>query len=147
MHIQITTQVKAGLATVQQGFNESLFRKLSPPFPVVDVERFDGCETGDVVVLRLQFGLFSQVWESTITSHREESTSWEFVDEGTRLPFFLKSWRHRHLVVAQSTGARIVDDIHYTTGTLLTDVLLFPALWLQFVYRKPIYRRVFRNHS
>lgn len=147
MHIQITTQVKAGLATVQQGFNESLFRKLSPPFPAVAVMRFDGCTTGDVVTLQLRFGLFTQVWESVITSHRQEATSWEFVDEGARLPFFLKTWRHRHRVVSNDQGCQIVDDIRYTTGTLLTDWLFFPLLWLQFAYRKPIYRRIFGGNE
>jgi ligand-binding SRPBCC domain-containing protein len=61
------------------------------------------------------------------------------------LPFFLKYWRHHHRIVQDGQSTRIIDDIHFRSPLLLFDFLLWPVLWLQFLYRKPIYRNVFRK--
>jgi len=67
-----------------------------------------------------------------------------FIDEGTRLPFFLAYWHHRHRLLRAADGSTtIVDDITFQTPSRLTDYFFYPLLWLQFAYRKPIYRRVF----
>jgi len=145
MKIRIATQVDASLEKVKEGFTEDLFISLNPPFPPVKLLQFDGCKTGDQVALELNFILFKQLWVSDITDDGQSEKEWFFLDEGTKLPFFLKSWKHWHVVEKNESGAKIVDDITFSTGTLLTDVLFYPALLGQFLYRKPIYRRIFKS--
>ncbi len=143
MKLRIKTHVKAPLKSVKSRFNQDLFLSLNPPFPPVKLLRFDGCQKGDQVELELNFLFFKQRWVSDITEDHETGTKWCFVDIGTELPFFLKLWKHHHEVQMSETGSEIIDDITYSTGTLLTDLLMYPVLLGQFLYRKPIYKRVF----
>lgn len=105
--------------------------------------RFEGSEKGNVVTLELDFIIFKQIWESHIIENGETACEWYFVDIGKKLPFFLQYWQHRHRVVQTGTHATIIDDITFETPFFLTDFLLYPVMWLQFWYRKPIYKRVF----
>lgn len=144
MHIVIHTRVKSSLSEVKSGFNENLFLSLNPPFPPVKLLEFGGCSTGDMVSLQLNFLLFKQTWTSEITEDGDANGEWYFVDQGVKLPFFLRKWTHRHIVRKRGDSAEIIDDITYSTGTLLTDVLMYPVLMGQFLYRKPIYQKVFQ---
>ena len=94
MKIKIRTIVKANFNTVISNFNEQLFVKLSPPFPKVKLNRFDGSKTGDIVELELNFILFKQKWRSRIIESTEEDLKFQFVDVGEQLPFFFKYWKH-----------------------------------------------------
>ena len=96
------------------------------------------------MALRLNFILFKQTWTSEITEDAQTDNEWYFVDQGIKLPFFLKSWTHRHLVRKEVKGSSIIDDISYTTGTLITDLLMYPVLLGQFLYRKPVYKKLFK---
>ena len=143
MHIKITTPVRQSYQSVAAGFNEKLFTQLNPPFPPVKLLRFDGSQQGDTVALELNFILFKQVWKSLIVEDGERDDEWYFIDEGVRLPFFLRYWRHHHRVVKNGLGANIIDDITFRTPFFLLDYLFYPIMWLQFLYRKPIYKKVF----
>ena len=145
MRIKVTTKVSATLNEVKKGFNQELFLQLSPPFPKVELQFFEGSSKGNLVSLELNFGLFKQTWTSKIIEDGEEEGHWFFVDEGTELPFFLKSWTHRHVVEGHAEGSLIIDDISYSTGTIFTDLVMYLPLLGQFLYRKPIYKRVFRR--
>lgn len=139
----VITRVQQPLEQVRAGFTRSLFERLAPPFPPVRVLRFDGCTTGDEVHLELDFLLTRQQWVSVIVGDGLTAEAWHFIDVGRELPFFLKSWRHEHRVERDGAGSRIVDAIRYQGPNALVSWLLYPALWLQFAYRVPIYRRVF----
>lgn len=143
MRVKVQTPVSSSLTSVKKRFDKELFLQLNPPFPPVKLLRFDGCRRGDRVILDLNFLLFRQEWESLITDDVDTADKFSFIDEGIRLPFFLKYWRHHHLVVHSGTGACIIDDIRYQTPNVLLDYLLWPLFWLQFICRKPIYRRIF----
>jgi ligand-binding SRPBCC domain-containing protein len=92
----------------------------------------------------LNFLLFKQEWISHIIESNEDESGFSFIDVGVKLPFFLSSWRHHHIIKKREDGGSdIIDDIQYTTGTWLTDVLFYPVLYGQFLYRKPVYRKVF----
>lgn len=147
MRVQISTSVNASLSEVKEGFTEELFLKLNPPFPPVELLRFDGCKKNDVVALELNFLLFSQYWISVISEDSEDEDEWFFVDKGSQLPFFLKRWKHRHVVQKSEDNSIIVDDITYSTGMLLTDLIMYPLLLGQFLYRKPIYKKIFNKAS
>ncbi len=143
MNITIKTLVDQRLPEVIAGFNGDLFLKLNPPFPKVRLIQFDGCKTGDLVSLELNFLLFKQVWTSEITEDFSDSEQFFFVDQGIKLPFFFKTWQHKHILQVRDDKTVITDDITYQTPSLLTDWLMYPLLYLQFLYRKPVYRKVF----
>jgi ligand-binding SRPBCC domain-containing protein len=143
MKILITTKVAQDYLTVKEGFNQSLFLHLAPPFPPVKLLRFDGSTKNDVVSLELNFIFFKQRWTSLITDDLTNESGFFFVDEGVELPFFLSYWRHQHKVLALSNGSMIVDEIDFKGKGIFFTFLLYPALYLQFLYRKPIYKKVF----
>ncbi|RIW18165.1 hypothetical protein D0X99_00235 [Algoriphagus lacus] len=145
MKFTIATPVEQGYLDVKAGFTESLFKKLSPPFPPVRLLRFDGSEKGDIVSLELNFIFFRQKWTSHIIEDRTTDQEFYFVDEGVELPFFLKKWRHKHRVISSGIGSIIRDEIEFEGPVGLLTVLLFPVMWLQFAFRKPIYRRIFKR--
>ena len=143
MNIKISTKVNQSLLKVWEGFNLELFSKLAPPFPPVKVKEFGGCLKGDKVHLELNFLLFKQDWISDIVDQKRTESEIYFIDEGTKLPFFLSYWKHKHRLVKDDEGTLIIDDIIFKTPTILTDYLFYPLMYLQFLYRKPIYKRVF----
>lgn len=143
MKLQIETVVAAPMPEVMAGFTRELFLKLAPPFPPVELLRFDGCKPNNVVHLRLNFILFKQDWVSHITDAWATPSTTGFEDQGVRLPFFLGYWRHRHRLEPRSNGTAIIDDIEYHAPLRTLDFLLWPLLNVQFAYRRPIYRRVF----
>jgi ligand-binding SRPBCC domain-containing protein len=144
MKILVSTLVNQPIEQVWKGFDQSLFLKLAPPFPPVKLLRFDGCKRGDYVSLELNFLIFKQKWTSEITADEQSTQRIFFVDEGRELPFFLSKWKHTHTLKHSSGGTQIIDDIHYSTPLgWLGDVLVFPILYLQFLYRKPIYKKIF----
>jgi ligand-binding SRPBCC domain-containing protein len=147
MKLTIQTSVQQSYQQVWAGFTKDLFTKLSPPFPPVKVIRFDGCLKGDVVELELNFLVFKQSWKSLITDQQTTDVDIFFLDEGIKLPFFLSSWRHYHRIIKDSNNTIIADEIEFRTPTILTDYLLYPLLWAQFAYRKPIYRSVFNRKT
>ncbi|GMQ31490.1 hypothetical protein [Algoriphagus confluentis] len=147
MKLTIETAVEQGYLDVKRGFDESLFKKLSPPFPPVKLLRFDGSEKGNLVSLELNFLLFKQKWTSEITEDKTTDFEFFFVDKGIELPFFLKKWTHKHRVISRGIGSIIRDEITYEAPFGLMTWLLYPALWLQFAYRKPIYKKIFRRGS
>lgn len=144
VNITIKTIVDQRLPEVIAGFHGDLFLKLNPPFPKVRLVRFDGCRKGDIVSMKLDFLIFKQTWTSEITENQSSSDEFFFIDKGIQMPFFFKYWRHKHILQAQDDKTVVIDDITYQTPSLLTDWLMYPLLYLQFLYRKPIYKKVFR---
>ncbi len=145
MTLTIKTYVNGDWNLVRQGFSKDLFVKLSPPFPRVKILRFDGSSKGDLVYLELNFLLFRQNWTSEILEEKLGVDYRAFTDEGRELPFFLKSWRHIHEVRKSKSGSIISDSIRFSSGWLLIDCILWPLMLAQFLYRKPVYKKVFNT--
>lgn len=149
MHIEIRTPVVGNYRTVMEQFDRDLFERLSPPGADVELLRFDGSHKGDIVHIRMKLlGLIKEDWVSEIVEDgHDENKAW-FVDRGSRLPFFLKEWEHHHVVEKVSEHESvIVDDIRFRSPSLLTDPLLYPVLYAQFAYRRPVYRKFFGEAS
>ena len=145
MRLTLRTAVAQPPAQVLAGFTRALFEALAPPFPRLRVLRFDGCRTGDHVDIELDTGVKRLRWTALIVDHgqRPDGTLF-FVDEGQQLPPPLRHWRHRHLIApGPNQTSVVVDDVEYRTASPLLDALLYPALWAQFAWRRPIYRRWF----
>jgi ligand-binding SRPBCC domain-containing protein len=146
MKIRLTTEVNQNYLKVKDGFNADLFKALNPPFPPVKLLRFDGSTKGDFVSLQLNFIFFKQLWTSEITADHLNEKEFYFIDEGIKLPFFLKKWRHKHLLLSNGKNKTlIVDEINYSAPNLLLGLLIYPVLYLQFSMRKPVYKKVFSN--
>lgn len=144
MRIKIITDVEAAFEYVRQNFDQALLEKISPPFPPTRLLRYDGNQPGGEVHVELNFILFRQVWKSRIKNYSEDGQQVVFTDEGTQLPFFLSYWHHEHRVEKHGSGSRITDDITFRTPSRLTDYLLYPLMYGQFAYRKPMYRKYFK---
>ncbi len=145
MKIVIQTQVSQHFLKVKDGFNESLFKELSPSFPPVKLARFDGSSKGDIVSLELSLFLFKQKWTSEIIEDQTNSNEFFFIDKGIELPFFLKTWVHKHRIINNDKGSVIRDEINYEAPFAILTLLLYPVLYLQFSKRKPIYKKIFKN--
>ncbi len=143
MRIKITTPVRQPYKQVARGFDKKLFTSLNPPFPPVKLLRFDGSTRGDEVHLQLNFLLFTQVWKSLITENAENEEEIYFIDKGIQLPFFLSYWQHTHRIKRVGPHTHIIDDISFRTPFLLFDLLMYPVMYLQFLYRKPLYKKYF----
>lgn len=143
MRIKIKTKVAQNYRKVFQGFDIKLFMKLKPPLVGLKVKRFDGCSKGDLVQVEISILGFKQQWTSLITEQVQNENEIYFIDEGMVLPKPLKYWKHKHLIEKSVDSSIIIDDITYNSGNFLIDFLLFPAFFMQFYYRKPVYKSYF----
>lgn len=145
MRLKIVTQVMGDYKKVFSGFDHSLLLKLSPPGFRVQLLKADPPEmAGGRIALKVTIlGLIHQDWENEFSQYEIGESECHFVDEGRKMPFPIKRWRHDHRVQRDGDHARIVDDVTYSSGLLVVDWLLYPVMWMQFAYRRPIYRRHF----
>ncbi|MBC7475200.1 MAG: hypothetical protein H7263_12975 [Candidatus Sericytochromatia bacterium] len=144
MKIKISTKVNQDYKKVFSQFNEDLFVNLNPPGIPFKLNRFDGCKAGGVVNIELNLLGLKQEWITHITEDSEDLEEIFFVDESSKLPFFLSYWHHKHRILKQKNGSKIIDDITYRTPFLLLDYLCYPVMYFQFYYRKHIYKEVFK---
>lgn len=144
INFKIKTVVEQDYKTVFERFDEDLFLALKPPLLPLTLNRFDGSMKGDEVHITLGKGALSQDWNALIVEQAELADEIYFIDVGSKLPFFLKDWKHKHRIVKEGEGAMIIDDISYKTPFFLMDYLMFPVLYLQFWARKPVYTRYFK---
>lgn len=144
MKIKISTLVNKDYKFVYENFERDLFEKLSPPWVKVKLERFDGSKKGDYVILNLDFIFFKQEWVSLITEDSEDMEEIYFIDRGEKLPFFLKYWNHKHRILKKGNQSLIIDQIEFKTPFCIPEIIMYPLLYLQFFYRKPIYKNFFR---
>jgi len=150
MKLFYRTKVESHFKVVAAGFDQKLFQALSPPLMKLHIVRFDGCKTGDMVVLRLGIGNFLQEWRSEITYDNFSEEQFVFHDKGILLPPPLNFWLHQHIVrpsEGPDSGAIIIDDIEYRTGSKFLDVLIYPFIYTLFALRKPVYRKYFRKEQ
>jgi len=95
MKILLKTQVEQDYQTVYKRFDRDLFLALKPPLLPLELKRFDGSKTGDEVHIRLGKGFLTQDWNAKIVEDKLTDDEAYFIDEGIKLPFFLKNWRHK----------------------------------------------------
>lgn len=109
----------------------------------MEITQFTGSKTGDIVALSFTSPIRA-TWVSKIVEHGQDDAKAYFIDVGTKLPFPLKEWRHEHIVerIDEKTSL-IVDDINYSTGYKLIDILLYPFMYLGFYPRKSGYKKYF----
>ena len=138
MNITLTSNVKLNHKSVFNGFDSKLFTYLLPPG--AELIQFGGSVKGDIVHLKLPL---AGEWISLITETQESEKGYYFIDEGQKLPFPLKKWRHKHTIEAHNGGTRIIDDMTFSSGSYLFDLLLYPVLYLSFYPRTWQYKNYF----
>ncbi|PLW91759.1 MAG: hypothetical protein C0592_14225 [Marinilabiliales bacterium] len=143
MKILIKIPVKSDAETVANGFTRELFQKLRPPMTSLKILRYDGNTPGDEVHLKVGVFFFKQRWISKITDSWDNDDEWGFEDIGLKLPFFLKSWKHRHRVQKNLDGSTIIEDIDFEPRFRILRNLIRQVLYLQFKSRKTVYQRHF----
>ncbi|HAZ14179.1 MAG: hypothetical protein A2X86_02565 [Bdellovibrionales bacterium GWA2_49_15] len=150
--IEFLSHVPVSIEVVKEHFTEELFKYLLPPILPVKVVRFEGVEKG----ARYEFELlpihlpppFSTTWSGKIVDSGDVQGGFYFVDEGTNLPFPLKSWRHLHRILPnpQLGGIDILDLVEYSCHIPLLEYSLYPSFFSLFVFRKQRYAEYFRRH-
>jgi len=142
--VVVGTLVDAPFDRVVAGFGSPLFSVLNPPFPRTHLIRMDGNLPGHRIELKLDFGLFSQDWTGVITAQAESYSHYWFVDQGVRLPFFLRSWEHFHGIIEISARVTyITDAIRFREAPWIPRFLMRWMLLLLMRYRSPRYKRYF----
>lgn len=145
MKIELRSRVNCRFEEVSQNFGQELFEFLLPPKLVARLVRYDGSRPGSVVHIRFRLPYPSD-WISIIKSENKSAEKYFFVDEGEKLPFGLKSWKHLHLVVKiDGNTTEIIDDMTFSTGFKLLDILFYPVLFLAFYPRKKQYKQFFER--
>jgi ligand-binding SRPBCC domain-containing protein len=140
MNITLKSKVRGELPAVFERFDADLFRYLLPPG--AQLIEFGGSKQGDIVHLKLPI---AGEWVSKIT---EDGSSYEksyFIDEGRKLPFPLKEWRHKHILHRDGNNTIIEDNMNFSTGNSLLDVLFYPVLFLSFYPRVWQYSQYFKR--
>ena len=140
MNITLRSKVSGNLATVSERFDEDLFRYLLPPG--AQLIEFGGSKKGDIVHLKLPI---AGEWVSEITENGSSDDTIYFIDEGRVLPFPLKRWKHKHILQRVGESTIIEDNMSFYTGSLLTDLLFYPVLYLSFLPRVRQYKKYFNQ--
>ena len=145
MRIVIRSVVNAPFKRVAGDFGAELFRFLLPPEFVATLVAYEDSVPGSKV--HIQFKLpFPSEWISIIKSEEKTEGRYVFVDEGEKLPFPLKKWKHIHSVVKRDESTtEIIDDMNFTTGTIPLDFFVYPVLYLAFYPRKKLYKKYFEK--
>jgi len=145
MKLRLTAEVDGHYQEVMAKFDRKLFEALKPRYGQMEVEEFTGSKKGDVVRLRFITPI-KAIWISDIVEHGSDDYQAYFIDEGRKLPFPLKYWRHKHIVKKVSESrSLIIDDMTFEGHNLLLTLFLYPALYVAFYPRKKVYRKYFEQ--
>ncbi len=144
MRIVLKTKVNQDYKKVFPQFDLKLFLALKPPFLPVILDRFDGSNLNHQVHMRINLIIKKEKWITIITDEGEKENELYFIDEANVLPFFLTKWIHKHRIIKSGNGSTIIDDVFFETSHFIFTIFLYPVFLIQFLYRKPIYKKYFR---
>jgi len=140
MNITLRSKVKGELIAIYNRFDDNLFRYLLPPG--AQLIEFGGSKKGDVVHLKLPI---AGEWVSEITENGASEDTCYFIDEGRELPFPLKKWKHKHILHRAGNSTIIEDNMNFSTGYIITNILFYPILFLSFLPRLWQYNHYFQR--
>ena len=145
MNIQLRTKVDGNYKDIMQQFDRKLFEALKPSHADMEIVAFTGSKKGDKVHFRFH-GPIKADWISHIIDDGENENETFFVDKGTKLPFPLSYWKHKHIVrKITKNSSYIIDDITFKGPVFFLSWLLYPAIYLGFYPRKKIYKKYFNK--
>ena len=139
MNITLKSKVPQDLTSVYNRFDGNLFKFLLPPG--AQLIEFGGSKKGDIVHLKLPL---AGEWISEITEDGMSQDMRYFIDEAKTLPFPLKKWKHKHVLHGIGESTVIEDNMSFTTGNIIADIIIYPVLLLSFVPRLWQYKSYFK---
>ena len=140
INITLRSKVSGELTAIYKQFDADLFRYLLPPG--AHLIEFGGSKKGDIVHLKLPL---AGEWISEITEDGATEDLCYFIDEGRKLPFPIKDWRHKHILRRQGINTIVEDNMNYSTGNIIADILFYPVLFLSFLPRVWQYKQYFKT--
>lgn len=140
MNITLRSRVIGDLETIHDRFDHDLFKYLLPPG--AQLIEFGGSKKGDIVHLKLPL---AGEWISEITENGMSENMRYFIDEGRKLPFPLKKWKHKHILQLAGKHTIIEDNMNFSTGNIITDILFYPVLLISFLPRLWQYKSYFKT--
>lgn len=148
MKFTINCKVFQNKEVVWSQFNESLLKKLSPPFPGFEILYYEGQKRGDKLAFELDFIFFKQKWESIILEDYLSEKENYFIDsDNGSLPMGLKKWYHKHRIIKIDNDYTLIkDEISFSTNSTILDSLIFPLVYSQFLLRIPLYKKAFKKN-
>lgn len=140
MNITLRSKVNGEVSSIFERFDERLFKFLLPPG--AQLIEFGGSQKGDIVHLKLPL---AGEWVSEIIENGASEDTCYFIDEGRKLPFPLKEWRHKHILLRAGNSTIIEDNMSFSIGNKITDLLFYPVLYFSFLPRVWQYKRYFNT--
>lgn len=145
MNLILKAPVKGNYKDVMAAFDRKLFEALKPQYGQMEIVEFTGSRKGDKVHMKFISPVKAEWISDIVEDDVNEDRAW-FVDVGTKLPWPLATWTHRHIVEkVDDEHAIIIDDITFTATNFILTTLLFPAIFLGFYPRKKIYQDYFKK--
>lgn len=123
-------------------FDFDLLRALSPPMMKPDLVSYGGYAPGTKIHFRLNTPFGIKDWKGSISEYRESEAEIYFTDVGLELPFGIKTWKHKHRLIRTAYGTEIRDEVDCSFSNFMAKSFLPPGIWLQFLYRKPLYAKI-----
>ncbi len=123
-------------------FDFSFLSELSPPMMKPEAVVYEGNRPGAKIHFRLKTPFGKKDWKGEINGYGETPDEIWFSDEGKEIPFGIKTWHHKHRLIKTEYGTKIRDEVEVTFKNALLTPLLAPGIWLQFLYRKPLYSKI-----
>jgi len=126
-------------------FDFRLLTALSPPMMKPEAKIYEGNKLGDQLyfVIRTPIGGFP--WKGKVTEESITENEIYFVDEGTEMAFGMSTWKHKHRLIKINDGTLIRDEVFFDTKNRLLKYVLLPGVWMQFLYRKPLYEKIVKK--
>jgi ligand-binding SRPBCC domain-containing protein len=143
MKFQMSTPVRGHVPKeIINVFDFDLLRALSPPMMKPELISYGGYAPGTKIHFRLNTPFGTKDWKGMISEYSENETEIYFTDEGVELPFGIKTWKHKHRLIRRHYGTEIRDEVEFSFYGVLSRLFFTPGIWLQFLYRKPLYRKI-----
>ncbi len=139
MNITLRSKVSGDLMAISNRFDAELFMYLLPPG--AKLIEFGGSKKGDIVHLKLPI---AGEWISEITESGISKDKCYFIDEGKKLPFPIKKWKHKHILHRAGHSTIIEDNMTFSAGNLILDIVLYPFLLAAFLPRVWQYKSYFK---
>ena len=126
-------------------FDFRLLAALSPPMMKPEAKLYEGNKHGDQLhfLIRTPIGRFP--WKGKVTEENISENEIYFVDEGIEMAFGMRAWKHKHRLIKTNEGTLIRDEVFFDTKNPVLKYVLLPGVWMQFLYRKPLYEKIVKK--
>ncbi|MBN2694855.1 hypothetical protein JXR93_09355 [bacterium] len=107
MKIEIKHKISGDLKAQFKKMNKELFMFLNPRFIPLKIDVFEEISKNSIFRLKVMFFR----WDGVISEYVIDDNESYFVDEGVKLPFPLKKWRHKHILKKIDNELFLIEDV------------------------------------